>query len=202
MGHSTQALHSVNGQQSRTSPSGRSNAGSPTAGAGSLHSIGEEHDAVESNAANKQAAGKRASTKSGHVSRPSSAAATKRQSKGTLHSVDATAVGSVPMTHQGEAAAEAAATIGAAAGGSADRARPFSAQLQARAPGIFLRQARPQSAAAANVASYARPRSPNAGVQNFNEPKQESGWVDFRAQSRRVSDVCVSLKLCPDCPCM
>ena len=139
----------------------------------SLHSVDEELGALSSNAAAEQTAQSKVVTrrsKSALGARPNSGAARKRQTKTAPGAADASSTG---QTEASAAAAKVAA---------ATRARPFSAQPQAKSPGSFLRGARPQSAAAANVANHARPRSPAAGL--FNEPKRESGWVDFRAQPR------------------
>jgi len=143
----------------------------------SLHSIDEELGALSSNAAAEQTAQKSKvvtrRSKSALGARPNSAAARKHQTKTAPGAGDESS-----LTGQTEAPGAAAKVA------AATRARPFSAQPQAKSPGSFLRNARPQSAAAANVANHARPRSPTVGLNNFNEPKRESGWVDFRAQNR------------------
>ena len=66
--------------------------------------------------------------------------------------------------------------------------RPVTAHVQVQSPGVFLRKARPQSAGAANVA-HAKAKATQSGVHAFNEPKRETGWVDFRAQNRMGSRV-------------
>jgi len=162
-----------------TQPGAAADADCAAATTASLHSIDEELGAL-SNAAGEQTAQSKLVTrrsKSALGARPNSAAARKRQTK--------TAPGAADDSSTGQTEASAAAAKPAAA----TRARPFSAQPQAKSPGSFLRNARPQSAAAANVGNHARPRSPAAGLNNFNEPKQESGWVDFRAQTRMAKRV-------------
>ena len=141
----------------------------------SLPSIDEELGALSSNAGAEQTSQSKVATrrsKSALGATPNSAAARKRQTK--------MAPGAADESSTGQTEASAAASKVAAA----TRARAFSAQPQTKSPGSFLRNARPQSAAAANVDNHARPRLPAAGLYNFNEPKRESGWVDFRAQTR------------------
>ena len=141
----------------------------------SLPSIDEELGALSSNAGAEQTSQSKVVTrrsKSALGATPNSAAARKRQTK--------MAPGAADESSTGQTEASAAASKVAAA----TRARAFSAQPQTKSPGSFLRNARPQSAAAANVDNHARPRLPAAGLYNFNEPKRESGWVDFRAQTR------------------
>lgn len=73
------------------------------------------------------------------------------------------------------------------------RGRPGTAQAQIQSPGVFLRKARPQSAGAANVTNAKKTKAAHLGVQTFNEPKRETGWVDFRAQNRMGARVsCLS----------
>ncbi len=155
-----------------TQPGETAGADCAAAATASLHSIDEELGARSSNAAAEQTAQSKVVTRR---SKPAlgGLAARKRQTKATPGAADESS-----LTGQTEASAAAAKVA------AASRARPFSAQPQAKSPGSFLRNARPQSAAAANVANHARPRSPTAGLYNFNEPKRESGWVDFRAQNR------------------
>ena len=64
------------------------------------------------------------------------------------------------------------------------RRRPGTAQAQVQSPGVFLRKARPQTAGAANVSKARKTKAAHLSVQSFNEPKGETGWVDFRAQNR------------------
>lgn len=64
-----------------------------------------------------------------------------------------------------------------------------TAQAQIQSPGVFLRKARPQSAGAANAK---KAKAAHLGVQTFNEPKRETGWVDFRAQNRMGARVSCS----------
>ena len=113
-----------------------------------------------------------------------------RYASGEGHSPQAQAdskLGSPQPSAIAEAAAEAAeATV--------TRTRPVTAQLQVQAPGVFLRKARPQSAGAANV-TQAKAKAAHLGVQAFNEPKRETGWVDFRAQNRVGSRVSQLLSL-------
>ena len=142
----------------------------------SMHSIDEELGALSSNAAAEQTAQSKLVTrrsKSALGARPNSAAARKRQTRTAPSAAE-----------ESSSAGQSEASAAAAKVAAATRARPFSAQPQAKSPGSFLRNAWPQSAAAANVTNHARPRSPTAGLYNFNEPKRESGWVDFRAQNR------------------
>lgn len=82
----------------------------------------------------------------------------------------------------------------AAEAGQATRTRPVTPQLLVQSPGVFLRKARPQSAGAANV-TQAKAKAAHLGVQAFNEPKRETGWVDFRAQNRMGSRVSQRLAL-------
>ena len=96
--------------------------------------------------------------------------------------------GSKPGSPQPGVIAETAAEAGEA---TVTRTRPVTAQVQVQSPGVFLRKARPQSAGAANV-TRAKAKAAPLGVHVFNEPKRETGWVDFRAQNRmgsRVSQV-------------
>ncbi len=156
-------------------PGAAAGADCAAAATASLHSIDEELGALSSSAAAEQTAQSKIVTrrsKSTFGARPNSAAARKRQTKMAPGAAEES---STEQTKASAAAAKVAA---------ATRARPFSAQPQGKSPGSFLRNARPQSAAAANVSNHARPRSPAAGLYNFNEPKRESGWVDFRAHNR------------------
>jgi len=165
-----------------TQPGKTAGADCAAAATASLHSIDEELGALSSNAAGEQTAQSKVATrrsKSALGARPNSAAARKPKPKTAPDAADESSTG---QTEASAAAAKVAA---------ATRARPFSAQPQAKSPGSFLRGARPQSAAAANVATHARPRSPAAGL--FNEPKRESGWVDFRAQPKVGNRVSVLL---------
>ena len=82
--------------------------------------------------------------------------------------------GSRPGSPDAEAA-------GAAVTAPGNKKRPASAQPQVQTPGVFLRSARPQPAGAANVRQA---KALQLGVNAFNEPKRDSGWVDFRAQNR------------------
>lgn len=87
--------------------------------------------------------------------------------------------------------AEAAAEAGEA---PVSRRRPETAHVQVQSPGVFLRRARPQSAGAANVTQARGGKGAHLGVHAFNEPKRETGWVDFRAQNRMGARVsCSSL---------
>ena len=86
----------------------------------------------------------------------------------------------------------------AAAEAVVSRRRPGTAQAQVQSPGVFLRKARPQSAGAANV-SKAKKKAAHLGTQTFNEPKRETGWVDFRAQNRTSLGARVSLPFCAWC---
>ena len=165
-----------------TQPGKTAGADCAAAATASLHSIDEELGALSSNAAGGQTAQSKVATrrsKSALGARPNSTAARKPKPKTAPDAADESSTG---QTEASAAAAKVAA---------ATRARPFSAQPQAKSPGSFLRGARPQSAAAANVATHARPRSPAAGL--FNEPKRESGWVDFRAQPKVGNRVSVLL---------
>ncbi|DBA94839.1 hypothetical protein WJX77_007608 [Trebouxia sp. C0004] len=151
-----------------THPGETAGADCAAAATASLHSIDEELGALSRNAAAEETAQSKVVTrgsKSALGARPNSAAARKRQT--------------APV-----AADESSSTGQTEAAAAVTRASPSSAQPQAKSPRTFLRNARPQSAAAANVANHARPRSPTVGLYNFNEPKRESGWVDFRAQNR------------------
>ncbi|DBA85088.1 TPA: hypothetical protein ACH3X2_005812 [Trebouxia sp. C0005] len=156
-----------------TQPGKTAGADCAAAATASVHSVNEELGALSSNAAAQQTAhGATRRSKSALGARPK-AAARQRQTR-TVHGA----------ADKSSSSGQTEATAAAAKVPAATRARPSSAQPQAKSPGSFLRNARPQSAAAANVANHARPRSPTAGLYNFNEPKRESGWVDFRAQNR------------------
>lgn len=166
--------HKVSGTSAHPVQTPRSTTASAGAETPSMNSTDEERDGVSSSAAvQKQAVSKR--SKSALCSRPRTAAARRAESQ------------ALPM-HEGDSSetgqAHASDPPVAGQGPAGRRARPFSAQPQAKPPGTFLRNARPQSAAAANIAGHARPKSPSVGASNFNEPKRESGWVDFRAQNR------------------
>lgn len=171
--------HKVSGVSARPVQTPRSTTASAGAETSASNSTGEERDGVSSIAAVQRRPMSRRS-KSALCSRPRSAAARRAESQ------------ALPM-HEGDSSetgqARASDPPVAGQGPTGRRARPFSAQLQAKSPGTFLRNARPQSAAAANIAGHARPRSPSVGASNFNEPKRESGWVDFRAQNRMGSRV-------------
>ena len=112
------------------------------------------------------------------TSQASSAAAgsTRGQSASQQSQPGGTSASPQPVTKNAEAAA-------AAGKAEARKGRPATAQPQVQSPGVFLRSARPQSAGAANV-SRTKSKTVQVGVHAFNEPKPESGWVDFRAQNR------------------
>lgn len=82
---------------------------------------------------------------------------------------------------QPDLVAETAAEAGEA---TVSKRRPVTAHVQVQSPGVFLRKARPQSAGAANVTQARAGKAAHLGVHAFNEPRRETGWVDFRAQNR------------------
>ena len=100
--------------------------------------------------------------------------------------------GSRPGSPQPGVIAEAAAEAGET---TVTKTRPVTAQVQVKSPGVFLRKARPQSAGAANV-TQAKAKATHLGVHAFNEPKRETGWVDFRAQNRMGSRVSQQFHVC------
>ena len=149
-----------------------------------LPGINEESHAVSANAAQQAEVNPGQKQAVSSCSGLASAGVTGKQTRALSHIAAARLAGEDAMSaaQRAEAFPEAANAADRAA--AASRARPVTAGPQARSPGGFLRLARPQAAAAAKVAGHARLQSPNLGLHNFNEPKQESGWVDFRAQPR------------------
>ena len=107
-----------------------------------------------------------------------------------------TQAGSTPGSKSGSpqpgVIAETAAEAGEA---TVTRTQPVTAQAQVQSPGVFLRKARPQSAGAANI-TQAKAKAAPLGMHAFNEPKRETGWVDFRAQNRTGSRVSYLLPCC------
>lgn len=102
--------------------------------------------------------------------------------------------GSKPGSPQPRVIAETAAEAGEA---TVTRTQPVTAQAQVQSPGVFLRKARPQSAGAANITqAKAKAKAAPLGMHAFNEPKRETGWVDFRAQNRTGSRVSYLLPCC------